>query len=545
MKAKVLHSRTTLAISLTCALFSSAAIGADVGSSDFRNDGPMTRVEVNRNVSDFNVPVAPIYTGRSPYFRQSGPIAVAAPAPAPRPAPVAPAPTPPVVHTSGILVGITKQCPAEAALGETYCCEIVLTAHQMVGDIVVKDAIPEGTSLVSTEPQAQQDGRVLVWKMASMQAGETKTIKVCLKAEKEGEMANCATVSAVPMSCASTIVGQPVLAIKKTGPAEVRINEVASFNIVVSNTGSAPAKNVVVTDTVPDGLVSPDGQKTLTFNVGDLAPGASKTIPVALTATDKRGNFCNKAVATASNAKQADAQACVDVVKHFLSLTKTTPDKSLIIGRVATYTITIENPGDRAQTEVVLTDTAAPETKIVEASGAVINGNTATWNVGTVEPGTKKSFEVKVQSREPGKFCDVAKVTSKEGSHNEAQDCTEWLGVTGVLVELKDDPDPIQVGETSTYTVRVTNQGSTRSIEQMAIKVIFPAEIDPTSASSDGQINGKIITFPVVPSIAPRTSVTVTFVGKAIKTGDARIEAQVTTSTRQNPIVQFESTTVY
>jgi hypothetical protein len=69
--------------------------------------------------------------------------------------------------------------------------------------------------------------------------------------------------------------------------------------------------------------------------------------------------------------------------------------------------------------------------------------------------------------------------------------------------------------------------------------------MEPTSASNEGKIDGKTITFPVVPTIAPKASVTMTFVGKALKTGDARIESQVTTSTRTNPIVEVESTTIY
>ena len=38
-------------------------------------------------------------------------------------------------------------------------------------------------------------------------------------------------------------------------------------------------------------------------------------------------------------------------------------------------------------------------------------------------------------------------MTSTMGLKDSAQACTVWKGVTGVLLEMVDDPDPIQVGE--------------------------------------------------------------------------------------------------
>ena len=86
----------------------------------------------------------------------------------------------------------------------------------------------------------------------------------------------------------------------------------------------------------------------------------------------------------------------------------------------------------------------------------------------------------------PGRFCDTASVATAQGLKESAQACTEWIGVTGVLVEVVDDPDPIQVGETTTFTIRVTNQGSTRDIENMNVKSIFAEQMDPTTASARG-----------------------------------------------------------
>jgi len=501
-----------------------------------------TMTWTERYRTDYEVPFGQ-YTGRSPYMTHAAE-APKAPAKAPAAAPVS---TVACSEMHGGLVRLHKEMPPEATLGQEFMVVIKATAVDCAANVVVTDLLPEGVTYVRSEPTAQVDGTKLVWKMARMDAGMTGVIKVWLKATQEGTLVNCATVSADPVVCAVIVIGKPVLTITKVGPQEARINEPTPFTIVVKNVGTAVAKNVVVTDNVPDGLMAAGGQKTLTFNVGDLAPGQAKTIPVALTATDKTGSLCNTAAAVASNCGQVDAKACVDVVRHLLNLTKSTTDKRLVIGRTATYTLTLSNPGNRTQTGVVLTDTAAIGTTIEEAPGATIAGNVATWNVGSVEPGASKTFTVKIKSRQPGNFCDVARVVSVQGSHAEAQDCSEWIGVSGVLLEMVDDPDPIPVGDNSKYTIRVTNQGSTRAIEQLAIVATLPAELELVagSVSDGGTVSGKTITWPVLPSLAPKAVVTHTYSAKGVKAGDARSRVSITTSTRQEPIEKNESTTVF
>ena len=471
----------------------------------------------------------------------------AEPAPAPKPVP-APAPVVKMGCSEATWgpIHMTKVMPAEASLGSEFMAELHASAMACVANAVIRDTVPAGASFVRSEPAAVVEGDQLMWKLGNLDSGEARSIKIWFRADKEGTLVNCASVSADPRVCAATVVGKPMLSISKTGPAAVKLGESAAYTVVVQNSGSAVARGVVVTDMVPDGLSSADGQKQLVFNVGDLAPGQSKTIPVTLRA-DKRGHFCNKVAASSSNAGKVDAQACTDVFKDMLNIEKVTTDKMLLIGKVAGYTIKVTNPGDRKQTGVVVTDTAAAGTTIEEAPGATINGNVATWNVGDVDVGAAKTFTVQVKSRQVGNFCDVANVASAQGASNSAQDCSTWEGVTGVLLEMIDDPDPIPVGDVSKYTIRVTNQGTTRAIETLNIVAVVPPELQlvPGTISDGGTISGSKITWPTVASLAPKAVVTHTYQAKGVKAGDARSMVQITTSSRQNPIEKFESTTVY
>ncbi len=482
----------------------------------------------------FNVPPGEYYTGRSPFLGTGA-------------TPEAPRHVEPVGKCDVIDTGwvhMDKVMPKEVGIGQEFMYELNPTAVACVGNVVVTDQIPAGTTYVRSEPKAEVVGNTLIWKLGDMDPGQSIPIRVWLRADREGEVGSCATVSADPRVCAKTLVGKPQLAIEKTGPEMAQLGSDVAYRIHVVNQGNFVAKNVVVTDDIPDGLTHAGGQKQLTFNVGDLAPGASKDIPVTLKAT-QRGRFCNKSTAVASNVPdKVSDDACTTVVQPGLKIAKAGP-KEMLINKNAKYTIKVTNTGDVPLTGVVVTDTAPAPTTLVAAPGATISGNTATWNIGTLNKGEEKDLEVTLTSKSPGNYCNAVKVVSAQGLQEAAQACTDWIGVTGVLVEVVDDPDPIQVDEFTTFTIRVTNQGSARNIEQIVVKAMFPAETDPVSASGGGTVSGKNVTWPAVPTLAPKQAVTYTLRAKGVKAGDSRLKVDVTTSDRQTPITELESTTVY
>jgi uncharacterized repeat protein (TIGR01451 family) len=523
-------STTNWALSLATAV---ALLGGNVAVAQESDREIRTR-----NRDNYEVIVGDFYTGRSPYFKSVGrpapePVQVAQAKPAPAPRAAGPCT---IINTG--LVHMTKTMPAEAVLGEPFTYELKPMATACAANVVVTDLIPEGTSLVGTEPAASVSGNQLVWNLGNMEAGESKTLKVTVKPEREGTLFSCATVKADPRVCAQTVVGKPQLAIEKTGPEIAQLGADVAYNVVVKNTGTAVAKNVVVTDKYPAGL---GGAGEKTFNVGDLAPGQSRSIPVALKAAE-RGRHCNVAVATSSNAGTVQDDACTTVVKPGLKLVKTgEPEK--FINKQAGYKLVASNTGDTELTGVVVTDVAPPQTKIVSAPGATVNGNTATWNVGSLKPGENKEFSVVLTSTQAGRWCNTASVNTTQGLRETAEACTVWKGISAILVEVVDDPDPIQVGETTLYTIRITNQGNA-DLTNINTVAQYAAEVDPVS-SQGGTVSGKTVKFPTVPRIAPKQSVTYTITGKGAREGDHRLKVNVTEDNLLSPVVEEESTRVY
>jgi len=108
-----------------------------------------------RGRQNYDVVVGDVYTGRSPYFRGTEPqVAQAKPAALAKPA------VPCSTATTG-LVSLGKTAPSDASLGEPFTYELKALASGCAGNVVVTDTLPEGVSLVSSQPEASVTGRNL------------------------------------------------------------------------------------------------------------------------------------------------------------------------------------------------------------------------------------------------------------------------------------------------------------------------------------------------------------------------------------------------
>ena len=468
-----------------------------------------------------------------------------APPPRPYPAPLpAPRPAPLQVQATQVTgdarygnVRLVKTMPAEVNFGQEFMYTLQVFANDNVADVIVRDTVPEGAVYIRSEPPAKVTGNLLEWNLGEMDAGQVKEIRVWLRPEREGRLGSCATVHALSRACAFTMVGRATLAITKTGPATAVLGEDVAYNIVVSNSGNAIAKAVVVTDTIPDGLVHASGQTSLSFNVGDLGPTQSRAIPVVLKGV-KRGRHVNGAVATSANAGKVSADAATTIFQPGLTITKTGPQEQFI-GKSADYTITVSNIGDTMLSNVSITDTAPQVTRIIAAPGATISGNQAGWRIAELGPGEKKSVNVTLTTATAGTHANMV-VAAAGGLTANAQAATVWRGVGGMLVEAVDDPDPILVGGTTTYTVRVTNQGSGDLININTVGS-FPKELTPVSAQG-GTVSGQTVRFQTIPRLGSKQMMEFKVTARGASEGDARVKFTFTEDSLTAPVIKEEST---
>jgi uncharacterized repeat protein (TIGR01451 family) len=148
----------------------------------------------------------------------------------------------------------------------------------------------------------------------------------------------------------------PHLTIQKVFPDEVVIDQPATLKIVIHNVGNSVAKNVTMTDRVPQGTrllstnppsaVSPNGE--LTWSVGDFDPNAKMIFEMKVLPF-REGEIGS--VATVNYTGEASGR--ITVTRPMLKVEVKAPAE-VKLGEIAHLEITVSNPGSATVTNIVL-----------------------------------------------------------------------------------------------------------------------------------------------------------------------------------------------
>jgi uncharacterized repeat protein (TIGR01451 family) len=331
-----------------------------------------------------------------------------------------------------------------------------------------------------------------------------------------------------------------VLALAQTGPETALLGAEITYHLEVKNTGTAVARGMVVTNLVPAGMNHSSGKNKLIFAIGDLAPGQSKPLDVTFKA-NQRGKVCNVATATSSNAGPATNETCTLILVPGLKVDQS-GTKEQILGRNADYEIILANTGDTTLRDIIVSNTAPLHSAIVAAPGAVLAGQNAVWTIASLAPGAKVKQTLKLTSQATGTHCNAVTVSSGPVTDS-ARACTLWTGIAALSLEVGDEPDPIQVGESTTYTIKVTNQGFA-NINNLKMAAQFSTEVTPVS-TAQGTVRGQTASFPPVAALKSKEALTYTITVKGAMPGDARNRFILNADELKTPVTEEESTTVY
>jgi uncharacterized repeat protein (TIGR01451 family) len=201
--------------------------------------------------------------------------------------------------------------------------------------IKVSDPTLPALTLSGAAPQALAPGQALVYtgarQVTAAQCGQVvNTATVTLTGDLQAEVTllnNTASVAVAVAgaACNPVVIGEvnTKIAIRKVGPRKGKVKQAVAYTILVTNTGATVAKNVMVVDPLPAGMVIAKRPANATFNkgrltwtVGDLEPGQSVTLRVLLrTDVNLTRTRCNVATASASNAPTVRGRACTRFTK--------------------------------------------------------------------------------------------------------------------------------------------------------------------------------------------------------------------------------------
>jgi uncharacterized repeat protein (TIGR01451 family) len=240
----------------------------------------------------------------------------------------------------------------------------------------------------------------------------------------------------------------------------------------------------------------------------------------------------------------ADASANVVVGQPVLEITKNCPELRYV-GRDAIFEITVTNRGDGPAHDVVVTDAIDGRIDFIKADNeGVREGNNIIWRLGMLEAGASRTLKATFRCNHIGKVRNTATVTYCA----EASDACELevKGIPAILLECVDDPDPIEINGSLTYTITVLNQGSAVGTG-IVVDCTLPPEEEHVSATgpTKAKVEGKQVTFAPLASLAPKAKAVYKVTVKGVAEGDVRFRVELKSDQIKTPVMETESTHIY
>jgi uncharacterized repeat protein (TIGR01451 family) len=414
-------------------------------------------------------------------------------------------------------------------------------------NVVVIDQVPRGTEYIDAVPACTHtpDG-LLVWNLRTLQASEEVILAVNLLPKVAGEIGSVAQATFQTQASVRTICTKPQLALELTVPEQVLIGTSATLDIVVTNTGSGAATNVVIEEDVPEGFTHAAGRQ-LEHEIGTLLPQESRKLSLVLDAT-KPGVYDNRlTVRGEGNLHEQDVRK-IEVATPKLEITMQGPTLRYL-DRQATYVVRMANPGTAPARNVELVTYLPKGMKYVTSDnqGQYDSQTHAVyWSLEELPAEKQGDVHVTVLPIETGNHKLKADGHAELGLQHTCEHEVVVEGLAELAFSVADLADPIEVGSETTYEVRVHNRGSKADSD---IRVV--AELPPgmVPAAGDGPVpatvQGQRVVFSSLARLAPDEEAVFKIHATGEATGDHVIRVQLQSTELRVPVTKEEITRVY
>ena len=448
----------------------------------------------------------------------------------------------------GNAVRLRKTAPAEIAAGRQFEYQMQVTnlTECSLKDVVVKETFAENFIYQSSAPAAQVQGAVATWALGTLGPGESKTITVIGVANDQGEVTACAEVAYSSELCMTIAVVQPALKLVKTAPAEVLLCDPIPLTFTVTNTGTGVARDVVITDNLPDGLTTADGGSEISIQAGDLTAGQSYETSVTVVSA-KTGNYQNTATAVSAEGLEAEAATNTVVRRPVLEIAKQARAEQFA-GRPIEYEITIVNRGDAEAADLRVQDILPAQVAFAGASdgGSLQDNNTVAWNLPALAPAASKTLTVRVNTVAVGRAVNEVRAVATCAQPVRAMAETNIVGVPAVLLEVVDLEDPIEVGGQTTYEISATNQGFADATN---VRIVCELEATQKFVAAGGATEpvatGQVVEFAPLGVLAPKAKAVWRVAVTAAEVGDVRFTVRMNVDQLERPVMETEATNQY
>lgn len=446
------------------------------------------------------------------------------------------------------VVKMDKIIPNEVSLNQTFTYSIVITnlTNTTLAKVILAEAIDDNYDFVNASPAPQVMSNQLLWNFESLGPKAAERIEITGAPRTMDALKHNTSLTYAVTASSNIHVVQPSLELVRKVPAEALLCEAFAIEYVVQNAGTGTAQEVKIVEALPAGLSTMDGSSEVNFNVGALRSGQSRSFSVELRAS-RTGLYVNKAQAVSSSNTSAESAPTATTVRQpMLDIMKTGAERQYL-GRPLSYEITVVNNGDGIAKNTVLEENIPIDVTGIEASaGTDVSGSRLRWELGTIPANSSKTVRVSYKPTKVGVFTSDTTVTAHCTEPKKSLTRTAVVGIPVVRMDVLDLEDPIELGRNVTYIITASNDGSApdhnlRLVCQLEDKLQYVSSSGATQASAMGQT----INFVQLRTLEPNAKATWRIVAKAVRPGDIRFKAVLTSDELTRPIDATEATYLY
>jgi len=409
---------------------------------------------------------------------------------------------------------------------------------------VVEIQLPVGT--VMPFMSSRENGRPVALREV-LWAGDAPVEAYEFFFSSRGRRYRCVT----PKACSNFYVEDlgsepPKIEVQKFAPAEANLCDPVEVRVTVRNIGAVPVTQIRIQDTLPAGFHLRDQRTFLEMEAGSLQPGEGRELKFAMFASSA-GTYVNEARVVTGEGVTATATSTTKVLAPSLILDCAAP-RFVYLGRPIEICLSVTNTGEAPEPRPVVTLPVPAGATLSSASdNGTTSGGDIVWELPALSPGeSRKVCATFGPHSEIGSFTFAGGVRGDCAPPAASSCTTEIRGVPGILVEVVDQTDPIQIGEEVTYLITVTNQGSTEGTNLRLTCMLPPAqEFVSTSGTTPGEVTGRTLRFEPLAILPAKESVQWQVIVRALQRADARFRTELITDQFDRPIVEMESTHQY
>jgi len=212
-----------------------------------------------------------------------------------------------LLPVADIMVSLAQQ-QISPAVGDTvvFTLTVANIGPNKGWEIAVQNKLPDGYHYLSHTPkEADYDANTGLWTVDSLNSGLQETLLLEATVTGSGNYTNVAQVSLLNatdpittnnIATFAVMPRRPLLEVTKRGPAQQRAQQEVLYELFVHNNGTAPATNLVVTDTLPVGSTYIRGgigvvDRVIQWSLQELRPGQTFTTTFEVSALDDLINF--------------------------------------------------------------------------------------------------------------------------------------------------------------------------------------------------------------------------------------------------------------